>query len=129
MLDLVKQTSEVMLSSLPNFWKIASSFMEGKFKKVSLFFSSYPETDGPPAVVLIFRNQAEPNPMQVHGPGHREALCFFDFRILHSIRHGCEITKPFQYDEPDSTFPAQFTLVVHGALLDANLWRNSGKRK
>ncbi|KAF8886545.1 exocyst complex component sec5 [Infundibulicybe gibba] len=32
-LDLVKNVSEVMLSSLPNFWKISKGFMEGKFKK------------------------------------------------------------------------------------------------
>ncbi|KAJ8454858.1 hypothetical protein ONZ45_g19143 [Pleurotus djamor] len=33
--DLVKTVSEVMLNSLPNFWKIGKSFLEGKFKKVS----------------------------------------------------------------------------------------------
>ncbi|KAF8907521.1 exocyst complex component Sec5-domain-containing protein [Mucidula mucida] len=32
--DLVKNVSEVMLSSLPSFWKISTNFMEGKFKKV-----------------------------------------------------------------------------------------------
>jgi len=32
---MVKNVSEVMLSSLPNFWKISKSFLEGKFKKVS----------------------------------------------------------------------------------------------
>ncbi|KAJ8087260.1 Exocyst complex component S5 [Marasmius tenuissimus] len=31
--DLVKNVSESMVSSLPNFWKIATSFIEGKFKK------------------------------------------------------------------------------------------------
>jgi exocyst complex component 2 len=31
---MVKNLSEIMLSSLPNFWKIAKSFMDGKFKKV-----------------------------------------------------------------------------------------------
>lgn len=33
-LDMIKSVSEVLLSSLPNFWKIAKSFLEGKFKKV-----------------------------------------------------------------------------------------------
>lgn len=33
-MDLVKTLSETMLSALPNFWKIASSFMDGKLKKV-----------------------------------------------------------------------------------------------
>ncbi|PPQ75995.1 hypothetical protein CVT26_005947, partial [Gymnopilus dilepis] len=32
---LVKNISEAMLSSLPNFWKICKSFMEGKLKKTS----------------------------------------------------------------------------------------------
>ncbi|KAF7430424.1 hypothetical protein PC9H_006131 [Pleurotus ostreatus] len=32
-LDMVKTVSESMLTSLPNFWKIAKSFLEGKFKK------------------------------------------------------------------------------------------------
>ncbi|KXN89146.1 Exocyst complex component 2 [Leucoagaricus sp. SymC.cos] len=33
--DLVKNISEVLLSSLPNFWKISKNFMEGKYKKSS----------------------------------------------------------------------------------------------
>jgi exocyst complex component 2 len=32
--DMVKNISEVVVSSLPNFWKIARSFLEGKFKRV-----------------------------------------------------------------------------------------------
>ncbi|CCA74454.1 related to Exocyst complex component Sec5 [Serendipita indica DSM 11827] len=32
-LDLVKSLSEVILSTVPNFWKIARSYMEGKYKK------------------------------------------------------------------------------------------------
>lgn len=35
-LDMVKNLSEIILSSLPNFWKIAKSFMDGKFKRVSI---------------------------------------------------------------------------------------------
>jgi hypothetical protein len=34
MFDLVKNVSEVMMSALPNFWKIAKGFFEGKYKKV-----------------------------------------------------------------------------------------------
>ncbi|KAG1721393.1 exocyst complex component Sec5-domain-containing protein [Suillus paluster] len=33
--DMMKNVSEVMISSLPNFWKIAKSFLEGKFKRTS----------------------------------------------------------------------------------------------
>ncbi|THH07884.1 hypothetical protein EW145_g3080 [Phellinidium pouzarii] len=33
--DLVKEISEIMLSSLPSFWKIAKGYMDGKFKKSS----------------------------------------------------------------------------------------------
>ncbi|KAF9239346.1 exocyst complex component Sec5-domain-containing protein [Melanogaster broomeanus] len=33
--DMVKNMSEILLSSLPNFWKIAKSFIEGKFKRPS----------------------------------------------------------------------------------------------
>nr|GAT42751.1 predicted protein [Mycena chlorophos] len=31
--DMVKNLSEIVLSSLPNFWRIAKSFIDGKFKK------------------------------------------------------------------------------------------------
>ncbi|KAJ6631115.1 exocyst complex component Sec5-domain-containing protein [Mycena sp. CBHHK59/15] len=31
--DMVKMVSEIALSSLPNFWRISKSFMDGKFKK------------------------------------------------------------------------------------------------
>ncbi|KIJ14534.1 hypothetical protein PAXINDRAFT_100026 [Paxillus involutus ATCC 200175] len=33
--EMVKNVSEILLSSLPNFWKIAKSFIEGKFKRPS----------------------------------------------------------------------------------------------
>ncbi|KAK0192271.1 exocyst complex component sec5 [Armillaria mellea] len=33
-MDLAKNLSEVMMASLPNFWKLSSGFTEGKFKKV-----------------------------------------------------------------------------------------------
>jgi hypothetical protein len=33
--ELVKNVSEVMMSALPNFWKIAKGFLEGKYKKVT----------------------------------------------------------------------------------------------
>ncbi|KDQ60180.1 hypothetical protein JAAARDRAFT_205190 [Jaapia argillacea MUCL 33604] len=33
--DMVKNISETMLSSLPNFWRISKSFLDGKFKKGS----------------------------------------------------------------------------------------------
>lgn len=36
MFDLVKNVSEAMMSALPNFWKIAKGFFEGKYKKVIL---------------------------------------------------------------------------------------------
>ena len=36
--DLVKNISEVLLSSLPNFWKISKNFADGKYKKVSAEF-------------------------------------------------------------------------------------------
>jgi exocyst complex component 2 len=32
--DLVKNVSEIMMSTLPNFWKIAKGFLEGKYRKV-----------------------------------------------------------------------------------------------
>ena len=31
-MNMVKNISEVMLSSLPNFWKISRAFLDGKFK-------------------------------------------------------------------------------------------------
>ncbi|KAA1476584.1 hypothetical protein DENSPDRAFT_807414 [Dentipellis sp. KUC8613] len=38
--DLVKSVSEVMMTALPNFWRIAKGFFEGRFKKTSLGSSS-----------------------------------------------------------------------------------------
>jgi exocyst complex component 2 len=35
-LELIRSLSDVLTSSLPNFWKIAKDYMEGKFKKVRL---------------------------------------------------------------------------------------------
>ncbi|KAH9171067.1 exocyst complex component Sec5-domain-containing protein [Lactarius sanguifluus] len=39
-LDLVKSVSEVMMSALPNFWKIAKGFLDGKYRKSSAQTSS-----------------------------------------------------------------------------------------
>ena len=33
-MTMVKNISEVVLTSLPNFWRIARAFIDGKFKKV-----------------------------------------------------------------------------------------------
>ena len=32
--DMVKNISEVMMSTLPNFWKVAKGFLDGKYRKV-----------------------------------------------------------------------------------------------
>ncbi|KAG5654577.1 hypothetical protein H0H81_000102 [Sphagnurus paluster] len=40
-LDMIKNVSETMLSSLPNFCKISKNFMEGKYRKVFLIYYSY----------------------------------------------------------------------------------------
>ena len=37
-LAMVKAVSEVLLTSLPNFWRIAKSFMDGRFKRVSVIW-------------------------------------------------------------------------------------------
>jgi exocyst complex component 2 len=34
-LGLVKNLSEVILTTVPNFWKIAKNYTEGKYKKVN----------------------------------------------------------------------------------------------
>lgn len=34
-LELVKQLNEVLLQTLPSFWKVAKGYMEGKYQKVS----------------------------------------------------------------------------------------------
>ena len=33
-LDMTKSVSDIMSNSLPNFWKIAKAFLDGKYKKV-----------------------------------------------------------------------------------------------
>jgi hypothetical protein len=38
--DLVKNVSEIMMSTLPNFWKIAKGFLDGKYRKVRRHYSS-----------------------------------------------------------------------------------------
>ena len=38
--DLVKNVSEIMMSSLPNFWKIAKGFLDGKYRKVRRHYFS-----------------------------------------------------------------------------------------
>jgi len=35
-LELVKQLNEVLLQTLPSFWKVAKGYMEGKYQKVGL---------------------------------------------------------------------------------------------
>jgi hypothetical protein len=46
--DMVKNVSEVMMSTLPNFWKIAKGFLDGKYKKVRFhFFPKVQSTDHP----------------------------------------------------------------------------------
>jgi hypothetical protein len=32
--DLTKAVSEVILATLPNFWRVAKSYLDGRFKKV-----------------------------------------------------------------------------------------------
>jgi exocyst complex component 2 len=39
--DMVKNVSEVMMSTLPNFWKIAKGFLDGKYRKVR--FHCFPD--------------------------------------------------------------------------------------
>jgi len=37
--DVVKNVSEIMMSTLPNFWKIAKGFLDGKYRKVRRHYS------------------------------------------------------------------------------------------
>lgn len=46
--EMVKNVSEVMMSTLPNFWKIAKGFLGGKYKKVRFHcFPKVRSTDYP----------------------------------------------------------------------------------
>lgn len=38
--DLVRNLSEVILQTLPSFWKVAKGYMEGKYQKVRSSFVS-----------------------------------------------------------------------------------------
>lgn len=40
MQDLIKEVSEAILTSLPSFWKVAKSYMEGRYHKVRFLQSS-----------------------------------------------------------------------------------------
>ena len=35
-LEVVRQLNEVLLQTLPSFWKVAKGYMEGKYQKASL---------------------------------------------------------------------------------------------
>ena len=69
--DLVKNISEVLLSSLPNFWKISKNFIDGKYKKVGAGFLNpvdlYFILSLSCNSVLIVRKQAKSNSMPYHG--------------------------------------------------------------
>jgi hypothetical protein len=84
--DLVKNTSEVMLSTLPNFWKIAKNFMDGKYKKVPrccpfhyLFYTNYR--------TVWCSDWVAPQPftMSDYGTGYRETIHLLDLRILQVV--------------------------------------------
>lgn len=71
-LAMVKNVSEVILTSLPPFWKIAKDYMDGKFKKVtgmwcSLLLSILANSTYPRALVdLRLRGAAHNNAGQWH---------------------------------------------------------------
>lgn len=57
-MDLVKNLSEVMLSTLPGFWKIAKAYMDGKYRKVAPAISLQSPTTQSISIGLISHHLA-----------------------------------------------------------------------
>jgi hypothetical protein len=103
-LDMVKNVSEAMMSSLPSFWRISKDFMEGKFKKVRYDicgFSLY-STKLSTAFDLIVRRPTKRFSMSNYGLRRCEALYIPNFRVLHPIRHDCYGFPKVQSPTPSS---------------------------
>lgn len=75
---MVKSISEVMLSTLPNFWKISVAFLDGKYRKVCLQNST--EFTRLMRRTECWRHlQTESHTMSNNGSRHREAIHFASF--------------------------------------------------
>ncbi|KAF8434522.1 exocyst complex component Sec5-domain-containing protein [Boletus edulis BED1] len=95
--EMTKNMSETLLSSLPNFWKIARSFIEGKFKRpsgsrrsaqqcsqmaldiVKLYVSLLSEFFSLSDAVVMQRNSGDSPPKLL--PGHSNSLTTAHFLI------------------------------------------------
>lgn len=83
-LELVKSLSDVITSSLPNFWKIAKDYMEGKFKKVRLVdLGAFVPTERPLARWPAIPTQ--PEPMPDYGPESGPTIHRLAVRILYTL--------------------------------------------
>lgn len=96
MLALVKNITEAMLANFPNFWKMSTSFMEGKFRKVRADPCHSPVTDW---MIIVYFDQfaTECYTMQDDGSGHRQIVYISSVPVLHVLRHGCHVTKLKQW--------------------------------
>ena len=92
--EMVKNVSEVMMSTLPNFWKIAKGFLGGKYKKVR--FHCFPRST---VYQLPDRGDIEPAHGRFttksisssdHGSRYHQALRIPPFRILRLFGYGSD---------------------------------------
>lgn len=88
-LDMVKNVSEAMLSSLPSFWRISKDFMDGKFKKVIYNICGFClcSTILSTASGIIVRRSTKRFSMSNYGLRRCEALYISNFSVLHPIRY------------------------------------------
>ncbi|TFY51780.1 hypothetical protein EVG20_g10840, partial [Dentipellis fragilis] len=88
--DMVKSVSEVMMTALPNFWRIAKGFFEGRFKKAGPRLPTPLKPVSPLLRADVPRLQlaAQPLPSAHNGARHRKALHHSPLTILHAVRHG-----------------------------------------
>ena len=86
-LEMVKNVSEAMISSLPSFWRISKDFMEGKFKKVRYNICCFSLCSTKLSIVsdLIVGRPTKRFSMSNHGLRRCEALYIPSLRVLHPI--------------------------------------------
>ncbi len=87
---MVKNVSEAMLTSLPNFWRISKSFMEGRYKKV-LSVLPPPDSANRPRTERGQLVSTESFAVPYHGARYHQALHRSPVRILHVFRHGSHV--------------------------------------
>lgn len=119
-MNMVKNISEVMLSSLPNFWKISRAFLDGKFKVSSCILEPIFT-----AKIVTGRNlTSQSNAVPYDGIGCCQTLCLSPIGILLIFRHGRLVPRVCDGCHP--TLATERLQFAHNRLpSNEDSWRNS----